>query len=134
MDWDDDCDFWCDDHDKLTMGYGGLYIEAALFADKALHINTGILIGAGVRQLELCYLADDSYEGPESCWYGYHHERNDVFLAIEPEINLEANITRFFSFNAGIGYRFASGVDECYSTNGKMSGMTVSLTLKFGML
>lgn len=132
MDWDDGCDCWYDDRDEVKMGYGGLYIEAALFASQALHLSTGILIGAGVRHQEFQQL--DLNEDPDCYWHGYRSEYNDVFLAIEPEINLEANITRYFSFNAGIGYRFASGVDERYSSNGKMSGMTVSLTLKFGML
>lgn len=131
-DWDDDC--YGHDTDYFKVGYGGLFLEASLFADKALHLNTGLLIGAGARQQEeeIYYICE---QGADCIWPGpYYRKHYDVFMVIEPEISLEANITRYFSFAAGLGYRFASGVDRHYSSNEKMGGLSANLTLKFGML
>lgn len=130
LEWD-----WFHDHGIMTeqMGYGGLLLEANFLPLKILHINTGLLLGAGAVNRP----AAAEYNCIDSCGNRdrHHHQKTDVFMAVEPEINLELNITRYCAIGLGIGYRFVSGIDQTLgSSNDKMSGLTSALTLKFGRL
>jgi len=126
-DWDHDPHF----HSK-QMGYGGLYLESIFNPMKVLRLSAGLLIGAGAivfPQDRVCAEQNDS-----NCYRHYSRNEADVFFAMEPEINIEAGITRYFTLGLGLTYRFVSGINEQLSSNSKMSGPSAALTLKFGRL
>jgi hypothetical protein len=115
------------------MGYGGLLLEANVFPLKVLHLNAGLLLGGGavIRPDD----RDAVLIGHGSRECGRYRYQTDVFLAVEPELNLEINVTRFFALGVGVAYRFVSGIDKAQgSSNENMSGLSSALTMKFGRL
>ncbi len=54
-----------------------------------------------------------------------------VFV-LEPAVNAELNVTTWFRLNAGVSYRFVTGVTQVGLDNGDFSGPTATLTFKFG--
>jgi hypothetical protein len=54
-----------------------------------------------------------------------------VFV-IEPSLLAELNVTNFLRLAVGGGYRFATGVELSGLTNADLSGVSVSVNLKFG--
>lgn len=107
---------WVNDYDsdscwfshEVDMGYGGFYLEGIVGSNKIVHLAAGVLIGAGAMS------------------------NADTFFVIEPEINVELNITRHFRIGAGVSYRFTSGVDHYNYKNDNMSGVAGTLTFKIG--
>ncbi len=95
-------------------GYGGILIEPIFFGKRAIHFTTPVLIGVGAvsygGRTEEEHYAYDEY----SAW--------DKFFVVEPGIELELNITRFFRLAAGVSYRFASDV-KLTSYNSLSSGL-----------
>ncbi len=133
--WNWDCDWdrnWKRNIDSTQMGYGGLYLESVFSPLNVLRISGAVLIGAGALLTpEIGIFVQEEC----SIRSGNCIRRDvDVFFAFEPEINLEAGITRYFTLGLGLSYRFVSGVDELRSSNGRMSGPSAALTLKFGRL
>jgi hypothetical protein len=74
---------------------------------------------------------------------GYHEKRHyneregggenwDAFFIVEPGLNAELNMTRFFRVDAGISYRFVSGVDQYALVDDDIAGPSINLTFKFG--
>ncbi len=123
----DDWDSWCGDdyyNDDLLMGYGGLYLEGIIGSNNVIHMTAGVLIGAGG-------VGDDMYWDD---WehHGHNNGDGDVFFVVEPEINLELNVTRWFRMGAGVSYRFISGVEHPTLSNDDLSGVAGVLSFKFG--
>jgi hypothetical protein len=106
----------------INLGYGGLELEFIIQSDRLIHYSVGALIGAG----------GVSYR--ESLWEDWDklYAGNDEFFVFEPAINLEVNIISFFRINAGISYRFISGLLYNDLDNKDLAGISGVLTLKFG--
>ncbi|MHB8852874.1 MAG: hypothetical protein ACYC6P_05925 [Ignavibacteriaceae bacterium] len=100
----------------IRFGYGGLVLEYIGNHSKLVHSSFSILIGAG-----------NINSGYNS---NYLSENN--FFVVEPELNLEFNITTFFRINSGIGYRFISGIKSGYYSDVNLNAPELSLNLKFG--
>jgi hypothetical protein len=56
----------------------------------------------------------------------------DFLFVLEPAVNAELNVTSWFHLNAGASYRLVSGVSQEKLENSDFSGMTATLTFKFG--
>ena len=56
----------------------------------------------------------------------------DAFFVFEPAANVELNIVSFLRINAGVSYRFVSGVNFDDLKNSDLAGISGQLTLKFG--
>ncbi|MDD5223091.1 MAG: hypothetical protein PHE84_03800 [bacterium] len=103
----------------LTFSYGGLELGYTFWPDKLFHGNFLALIGGG----SLSMMNNDDDE--------FLLESNDYFV-FEPELNLEMNVTKFFRIDLGLGYRLVAG-DEFYEYDYMdLSGVTGTLTFKFG--
>ena len=70
-------------------------------------------------------------DGNPDNFYNGHHAGNSFFIA-EPALNLEVNVTHFFRFALGVGYRYTSGADYQSISDNTVSGFNGILTLKFG--
>ncbi|MFA6404119.1 MAG: hypothetical protein WCX31_21210 [Salinivirgaceae bacterium] len=115
----------------ISAGYGGLLLEPILFGLKPVHISMPIIIGTGA-------VVFDS---------GNYNEmsNSDVFwrqfFVVEPALEIEMNVTRFFRLAVGGSYRFTSDTDmvvtvlnEPYTVVGKndLNTYNVYLSFKFG--
>ena len=103
----------------LRIGVGGFIAEAVIFPNKVVHGTASLLIGAGG-------VGHGMRMGRNSDSDGGH-----VFV-LEPELNLEINLTRFFRFCPGISYRWITGDAEAVESAGDISGPSVNLMFKFG--
>jgi hypothetical protein len=56
----------------------------------------------------------------------------DDVVVLEPAVQANLNITKFFRISAGASYRYVSGVTSPATTNKKLSGPGAVLTLRFG--
>ncbi len=113
---------------NLAGGYGGLLMEPIIFAKFPVHLSIPILVGAGG-------IAYTSTFNP----YPYDYEDFDLFVEdatgyflIEPGIELEINVVRFFRLAIGGYYRFTSNIQLYDTPQDVLNGWSAGVTLKFG--
>ena len=115
--------------DYLGGGYGGFYFEPILLAKSPLHLSFPILIGGGgISVIPNNYWDWDSFN------YQYNY---DVFFLVEPGVELEINMVKFFRVAIGASYRFTNGVLLNYSATEQvpvdaMDGFNFFMNFKFG--
>ena len=113
---------------SLAGGYGGFFFEPILMPKMPVHVSFPVLIGAGG-------VAVMSANGDK--WTNdFESEASDAFMVIEPGIEVELNITRFFRFCVGGYYRYTSDVDiqdpEYTVPTDILRGFSGGVTFKFG--
>lgn len=124
IDYDDMDDFR---NQNLAGGYGGLLLEPIIAGRSPFHVAFPILIGMGG-------ITHSDNRG----WYGGWGSSNswsygeDMFFVIEPAIDLEFNMTRFFRMAATASYRFTSKIDLFNTDEYVLNGFNFGLTFKFG--
>ena len=104
----------------LTVGYGGLYLEYIQSSDDVIHFTVGALIGAGnvgYRDQEMFYM----------------NRSKDNFFVLEPNVQVNVNVTQFFRISAGANYRWVTGVRNDITSDADLSGPSGLLILRFGM-
>jgi hypothetical protein len=89
---------------SLAGGYGGFFFEPILMPKYPIHVSFPILIGAGGVAVVSVNDEDDWNDN-------YKSEASDAFMVIEPGIEIELNVTKFFRFCVGGYYRYTSDVD-----------------------
>jgi hypothetical protein len=114
---------------SLAGGYGGFFFEPILMPKFPVHVSFPVLIGAGG-------VAVVSVNDQEKWNDNYKSEASDAFMVIEPGIEVELNITRFFRFCIGGYYRYTSDVDiqdpEYNVPTDILQGFSGGVTFKFG--
>ncbi len=108
-------------HRNVEFGYGGVFMEGVFMSNKMIHLTAGVLVGAGGIAL------NDRHGDFDVEW-----DDVDAVYIIEPEINVELNVAKFFRVGLGVSYRFVSGVDHTWTSNKEMSGYAAGLSLKWG--
>jgi len=89
-------------------GYGGLLIEPILFGLRPIHLAFPVVIGAGAITIDG---NNSDYSYYSSSYYPYNYPRSiDEFVMLEPGVEVEMNITRFFRLAIGGSYRLTSKV------------------------
>lgn len=112
---------------SLAGGYGGLLIEPIVAGKSPVHLSFPILIGGGgISQIDLY---NWNYWGPNFPGYEYGY---DAFFVVEPGVELELNITRFFRLAAAISYRHTSKILMQNVDTDALKGFNFGLTFKFG--
>lgn len=111
----------------LTGGYGGLYIEPIFLPRFPIHLSFPVLLGAG----------GISYISKESDINNNLVQDSEAFLIIEPAVELELNLTKFFRFAIGSSYRYPTAFDVGLTGTQKASsesikGVSYMVTFKFG--
>lgn len=115
---------------RITMGYGGGMIEYFVMPDKLVHGTLGVLVGGGavnITERSATCRHDDTRmdcQGDEVA--------NDSFFIMEPEAGLEVNVVRFLRLNAGVSYRYVTGVGGIGFENDDLRGFNGTFTVKFG--
>jgi hypothetical protein len=110
-------------------GYGGFFFEPMIMPKYPVHVSFPILIGAG----GLSVVSVDENENWDD---NYKSEASDAFMVIEPGVEVELNVTRFFRFCVGAYYRYTSDVDiqdPLFNVEKDvLRGFSGGVTVKFG--
>jgi hypothetical protein len=106
------------DKPEMRTNYGGFEIEYVNRSDRLYHWSVQALIGSGTvrysgRDIEL-------------------DNRSDSYFVMQPGVNMNLNITRWFRLSGGLSYRFTSGVNLEGTSNSDLSGLTSFFALRFG--
>ncbi len=120
---------------SLAGGYGGLTIEPIIMAKQPVHVSFPVLVGAGgiatIQEQWSPYPVHDNNQ--------YYTEDAQAYFVIEPGVEVEFNMVKFFRLAIGAYYRYTSDVNlqtwtgTNYETiSPDLSGFSVGLTLKFG--
>ncbi len=108
---------------RLGLDYGGIEFEYITRPSRLAHATFYLLLGGGSA----------NYQATRNTGSSTSTQRleSDVFV-LEPMVNLELNVTRWFRVGAGAGYRHVNGSDLPRVTDGALSGGVGTLTFKFG--
>jgi hypothetical protein len=116
-------------------GYGGLLIEPILLPKFPIHISIPIIMGAG----GISYIAKSSDNN--TVLFGSNNNTIDTksFFILEPGIELEINVLKFFRLAMGGYYRYTSNINLRYDNStdliakaGFLRGFSAGVTLKLG--
>ncbi|MBN2347641.1 MAG: hypothetical protein JXJ22_02320 [Bacteroidales bacterium] len=108
---------------NTIMGYGGFYLDYIIPSKMPFQISFPTLIGAGGVVL---------FEKSTEALRDEKMVEGGVFLIIEPAVNLEMNVSKFFRPGIGVGYRLAFRGDMDRLAPKDVSGLSVNLNFKFG--
>jgi hypothetical protein len=112
---------------SLAGGYGGIFVEPIVGGLKPVHLAFPVLFGlGGVAQVR-------NY-GPGYWNYPHFFEtpENDIFFIVEPAVELEFNLARFFRTAATVSYRYTSNIDLFGVDEDVLRGFHFGLIFKFG--
>jgi hypothetical protein len=111
---------------SLAGGYGGFFFEPIIAGRSPVHVSFPILIGMGGVSLF------KNYEWNWDDYYPYPEYGNDVFFVVEPAVELEFNMARFFRLAANVSYRYTSKIDLFKTDENALKGFNFGMTFKFG--
>lgn len=91
-------------------GHGGFWLGYIHESYKAVHFGVSTKLGWGsVSLTEQDYTIDK-----------WDNVVNDNVFVLNPQVEVELNLFKWFKFNGGIGYQFVAGLDKTYrDVNGK---------------
>jgi len=119
---------------RFSGGYGGINMGFIIFPRSVVHISIPIMGGAGVV----------SYMKHFRGFYDlkdWQTEDTEMFLFVEPGIELEINLLKFLRLSAGAHYIFTSNYELNYISDNKLvenftpnllEKITVGFSMKFG--
>lgn len=111
----------------LSGGYGGFLVEPIIAPNFPIHVSIPILIGGGGFVLNDHTWHDYSYN------YDYYEPYDwDSFFVVEPGVEVELNIVKFFRVAFGASYRLTSNLHISEIPKDMMNGFSGNVTLKFG--
>jgi hypothetical protein len=99
-------------NERINFGHGGFWLGGSLKPNEAIHLAYSTKLGWGSINM----IEEDNSK------YLLYHFTDNVFV-IQPQIEAEMNITRWFKVNFGLGYRFVTGIDEKVLDVGSPGGM-----------
>jgi hypothetical protein len=113
---------------SIAGGYGGLFFEPILLPRFPVHVAIPVTIGVGGVAFARMYNYDE--------YDDYYPEESDAYFVIEPGIEVELNITKFFRFSIGGYYRYTTDVDMMIGTQSVpkdiLQGFSGGVNFKFG--
>ena len=112
---------------SLAGGYGGFLLEPIIAGKSPVHVSFPILIGGGGVALVDMY--DWEYWGQPQPGYEYDY---DAFFFVEPAVELEFNLARFFRLAAAVSYRYTSDIQLAQTEKDALRGFNYGVTFKFG--
>jgi hypothetical protein len=115
----------------LGGGYGGFYFEPIILAKSPVHLTFPVLIGGGgVSTIPPNYW--------DWNWDTFYYQNDyDIFFVVEPGVELEVSMVKFFRMALGASYRFTNGIivnDTLGEPIAKdaLDGFSFYLNFKFG--
>lgn len=123
---------------NLDIKYGGLMLEYMLFPYKLLHVTFPVLIGGGSVRL----LKDDpsldfdfkDFDDIEDV-FGLGEADRSTFFVVEPGVNKELNVAKYFRLGFGASYKHIRGadLDNVSNADDELSNFSFNLTVKAGI-
>lgn len=107
----------------LNLGYGGLQLEVVLQSDRVVHYSLRTLIGGGGVGFRNAWM--DGYHEPD-------HEYMDGFFVLEPGVDVDVNVTKWFRTSLGVSYRYVDGISSPALTDSDLRGPSAMLSFRFG--
>jgi hypothetical protein len=119
------------DNITLAGGYGGLFFEPILMPRWPVHLAFPVTVGVGgIAAAQVNDYIDDDDDNH------YYLEESDAYMLVEPGVELELNITKFFRFSIGGYYRYTTNVDLNVGTerlpSDVLRGFSAGINFKFG--
>ena len=111
---------------NLYGGYGGVMIGATIAPKELIHLSIPIILGAGSLEV-----SDKDFFTNNPADSEFTVE-NSVFFVIEPGLELEFNITKYFRVGAGATYRYVTGSELLNITDEDVSGFNGMISFRFG--
>ena len=93
-----------DDNPKISFEHGGIWLGYIYKHKKAIHGSLSMKLGWGEIDL-----MDGEGGNPDS-----DYDYLDRIFTIQPQAELELNLTNWFKVNIGLGYRILTGIDTTY--------------------
>ena len=118
-------------------GYAGLYIEPVIASKSVVHVSIPILIGGGAvvysNQGYSEQVRDDIfYDNTYTHYHDWDVIDSDVFFVVEPGLNIEFNITKFFRFGLEGKYRWVNSLQLEQTSANMLNNWSAGFSLKFG--
>jgi len=111
---------------NLTGGYGGMILEPIILPKIPVHISTPVLFGVG----GIAYMS--SYGSLDWDQPNYLTEDATSFVIVEPGVEVEFNIVKFFRLALGASYRYTSDITMYDTYPDVLNGLSYNISLKFG--
>jgi hypothetical protein len=112
----------------LDFGYGGFEMEYIYNSNEVVHFTISTLMGAG----GVNYSTHKYYDYSDNYRYKEPYYEGDAFFVLDPTINLELNVAKFFRMDFGFAYRTVYGINMVDIKDSDLSGFAGVLTFKFG--
>jgi hypothetical protein len=106
---------------SLSGGYGGVIFEPIVFPLKPVHLSFPIFVGVGAAGAFTDYTYFSTYSV------------NDFFWVVEPQAELELNLTRWFRLAFYAGYRYTSELTIEGISKDALRGYSAGITAKMGL-
>lgn len=119
-----------DEKFMLAGGYGGIFIEPILAGKKPVHLSFPILLGMGGMALVENY--GWGWDWDIDPYHTGHEYDHDLFFVVEPAVELEFNLARFFRTALYASYRFTSKIELHETESDVLNGFNFGATFKFG--
>jgi hypothetical protein len=93
---------------RTGFGHGGFLLGYIHQSHKPVHFGVSTKLGWGAVSLTEDY-TDNSFND-----YGYYNIVSDNVFVVNPQLEVELNMLRWFKINASAGYQFVTGIDQTY--------------------
>lgn len=104
------------DFANVGVSHGGFWLGYIIMPDKAIHPTVSVQTGWGRAKIESDY-----------------SDYTDNIFAVNPMVDVELNITRFFKIGIGGHYTFVNGINTLEGvSNEEFSGPGGTLSFRFG--
>jgi hypothetical protein len=117
---------------EFGAGYGGLTLRYSWLSNLPIYPTFGVVLGAGAVNLHRDRGRHDDWDHGWEDDDVWRRGRFDPFLMVQPELALNANVTRWLRLGANVGYRFTGGVGRFGLDSGDLNGVVAGGTLAFG--
>ncbi|MBN2612727.1 MAG: hypothetical protein JXB00_14315 [Bacteroidales bacterium] len=108
---------------SIAGGYGGLFFEPIILPKFPVHVTIPVLVGVG----------GVAYSSVNDTWEeDWFVEDSEAFFVVEPGVELELNVTKFFRFSFGAYYRYTSNIQLQNSPKDMLHGFSYGVNFKFG--
>lgn len=112
----------------LYGGYGGIIVGYKIFPTEIIHVSIPVLIGGGGFEI-----SDIKSNNVDEISINHTVEETTA-LVIEPSIEAEINVTKFFRIAIGGGYRIVQGTNFSINnvSDADLTSWSTHFSLKFG--
>ncbi|MEP4535069.1 MAG: hypothetical protein ABJ004_18380 [Cyclobacteriaceae bacterium] len=110
---------------NLHGGYGGVILGATVFTREIVHLSFPILFGGGSMDV-----VDEKF-GDTFTNVDVTIEQS-AFFVVEPHAQIEINITKKFRIAGGVSYRYVTASSFKNLEDEDLSGLTSTLSFRFG--